>query len=881
MSAGSEQHLDEALRALSMTQDRPSDALDLADRVLEGRPGPEAASIAHRVRGLALREIGNESEAETAFITAIQLAEESGSQERAAQARMSLALSLLYQGRAPEALRLTELAADILVAPLAAARLGAQRGLILQRLGRSGEAAALYQRALPTLRSEGDTLWVNRVLLNRGVLHAYRGDPGAAVADLTEAADLARTTGNTLLAAMAEHNLGFAYGSSGDVPAALRAFDEALDRYERVGLDAGLNQVMVDVDRAQVLLDVGANRDALRSAKRAVRALIPGQNAADLAEARLLLARAHVALEHHDEAMAEADLAARAFDQQDRPAWAAVARYVALLAQVGRTQDEGTRPKASLMSEGTRVAESLRATGWRNEALHASTVVARIALARGEPDRAASELEGLENVDRRSPAIFRAAAWHAVALIRLARGNRYGARRALTAGLRVIGDHQASLGASDLRSTVGGLAADLARTGLRMALEDRDATTAFKWIDHSRARALAPASLRPPPDSTLAQALAELRHLAGAHRQALLAGRSPPDTRRRWAQLERSIRDRLRHRPGASARASQEVDVAGLRSALGERELVAFAELDGGLWRVHVNRSGTRLEQARSEGLGDDIDTISYALSRLQRPNASDISQSAALAMLDEAAATVDTSILGELSDASTEIVIVPTGSLYRLPWGCLPRLRDRPFTLTPSARLWASRQPKSGDEERAVFIAGPDLPEARREVESLARRYPGASRLTGRSATADAVLSALERADVAHIAAHGEFRADNGLFSTLHLADGPLAAFELEAVSRPPSLVILSSCSAGESDVRAGDEILGMTGALLGLGTNCVVAPVVTVRDDLTRTIMTGFHHRLRRSDPSRALAATRANTTNALARATASAFVSFGRSV
>ena len=74
---------------------------------------------------------------------------------------------------------------------------------------------------------------------------------------------------------------------------------------------------------------------------------------------------------------------------------------------------------------------------------------------------------------RRGPADLRAAAWYAEALLRLAADDTRGATVALKAGLRVVDEHAASLGATDLRVHASGLGADLAGEGVRLAIEVR------------------------------------------------------------------------------------------------------------------------------------------------------------------------------------------------------------------------------------------------------------------------------------------------------------------------------------------------------------------------------------------------------------------------
>ena len=59
-------------------------------------------------------------------------------------------------------------------------------------------------------------------------------------------------------------------------------------------------------------------------------------------------------------------------------------------------------------------------------------------------------------------------------------------------------------------------------------------------------------------------------------------------------------------------------------------------------------------------------------------------------------------------------------------------------------------------------------------------------------------MLSALDGAWLAHIAAHGNFRADNPLFSSLMLDDGPLIVHDLERLNRAPYWLVLSCCDSG-----------------------------------------------------------------------------------
>jgi CHAT domain-containing protein len=103
----------------------------------------------------------------------------------------------------------------------------------------------------------------------------------------------------------------------------------------------------------------------------------------------------------------------------------------------------------------------------------------------------------------------------------------------------------------------------------------------------------------------------------------------------------------------------------------------------------------------------------------------------------------------------------------------------------------------------------------------------------------------------VAHIAAHGTVRADNPFFSALHIGDGPLTVFDLERLTAPPELVVLPACQSGITVARPGDELLGLTAALLALGSRCLVATVAPVPDSGTKELMVLLHQRLRAGEP------------------------------
>jgi hypothetical protein len=265
---------------------------------------------------------------------------------------------------------------------------------------------------------------------------------------------------------------------------------------------------------------------------------------------------------------------------------------------------------------------------------------------------------------------------------------------------------------------------------------------------------------------------------------------------------------------------------------------VEYVRLDDDLFAVVVDATVVVLRELGSVATVErDLDALRYGLRRLAYRVGSEESLDAAAALVRGKARRLDAQLvqplMGQIADAP--LVIAPTGALHAMPWSVLPSLVGRPVSVAPSAALWQRAAAGASDiPGRCVLASGPRLPYAAAEVASLARQYRHATRFSGRRAQVAAVTSALDGAETVHLAAHGHFREDNPLFSSIELADGPLTVYDLERLNRAPRHVVLSTCDSGLPLVRPGDEVLGLAAALLSLGTTSLVATVVPVPDDM-----------------------------------------------
>jgi CHAT domain-containing protein len=100
---------------------------------------------------------------------------------------------------------------------------------------------------------------------------------------------------------------------------------------------------------------------------------------------------------------------------------------------------------------------------------------------------------------------------------------------------------------------------------------------------------------------------------------------------------------------------------------------------------------------------------------------------------------------------------------------------------------------------------------------------------------------------DILHFACHGQFRADNPMFSSLKLHDGWLTAADVMQLNLKDALVTLSACESGRGTVLLGDEVIGLPRAFLGAGAASVVVSLWLVQDETTVTLMTHWYRQLR----------------------------------
>ena len=378
-------------------------------------------------------------------------------------------------------------------------------------------------------------------------------------------------------------------------------------------------------------------------------------------------------------------------------------------------------------------------------------------------------------------------------------------------GLATLHRWRSRLGALDLQGGAALLGRELAGAGLADALATGRPAEVFGWAELARAQAMLtrPAVLGDEDEG----AWRDLRALGVALARAELDGRPTAELRQRRARLGGELRRRTWAAPGTGV-AQRVASLSRVQAALDGAALVVYVESAGVLRALVATRSRARLvtlgplaeAQEATARLRADLDVLAGGLPAdllaLRRARAAGTGDAAALS---GRVPRPDPRPGGGRSPRRR-----PDGwAAHRPVVGPAGEAHGRPVTVAVSASSWLDRSAARSPIDRACWSPGPERPAAEAEVVAISDLFSAArrptSRLVGERATVDATRAALSGAGVVHAAAHGRHEADNPLFSSLELADGPLMGYDLLRLPHPPELVALRAATwACTTRVRA-----------------------------------------------------------------------------
>ncbi len=221
-------------------------------------------------------------------------------------------------------------------------------------------------------------------------------------------------------------------------------------------------------------------------------------------------------------------------------------------------------------------------------------------------------------------------------------------------------------------------------------------------------------------------------------------------------------------------------------------------------------------------------------------------------------------------SEEGDIIWFVPHDVLHYLPLHALQvegryLIERNPVCYTPSASVMKFCHAKrKGRREKALVIGDSlsDLLFAHEEAFTVAKLFTTMPYLQNQ-ATKTLVKEKLEKErdqlDILHFSCHGYFDPQQSLKSGIRLAPEPnstsevhneqwnLTAEEIFGLSMNADLVTLSACETGVNERKPGDELIGLTRALIYAGTPSVLVSLWAVNDLSTSLLMQHFYQKLR----------------------------------
>jgi CHAT domain-containing protein len=849
------------LSALYRDVSRAAYFAGVARRVAQIRPDPVSRAFAAKCDAHIAYIRGEHERAVAGYEEAWRLFDACGAEVECAKTLSSGLQSLILLGRYDQAWSWAARAEAVFRKHgdvLRLARLDSNAGNIHFRQDEPRKAIIRYERALEGFRAAGDAKDICAVLSNMAVCHTSLANFGDAFSSYERARDIALRNGLHPLAAQADYNIAYLHYLRGEYRIARKLYEAC-----RAHADP-YHSALCDLDEAELLLELNLSAEGAALAARAERSL--GDLGMRYEQGKAMVNSAVAASQRGDLKGANATLRAAyaLFVAEGNRTWAAMTD---LLRAVLAYHDRRFQTARKLSTSAWRV---LAETPLPGRAAYCQILLARLWLREGSPERALDLVSAA--LQRLGPAASPSIRFHSRLLeaeVHQLAGRRAQAIDAYELARLEIEDLRARVDAEDLRISLlkDKLSVYDALVSLILEPPDEPAEAGVKrallLVQQAKSRTLVDrlqGSYEPASPSAEYDSLRT--ELNWCYRQIEDAGAGTSRIPTRARHLEERL---SQLRPKLIGPALAPVDsTAAIQAALPPRTaLIEFFETRAALFAFVVNKdnvSAVRLERPAS--VRRHLQLLQFQLGKAALGDTTH-----SLAATEYHLCELYRMLIAPLAtklENSDRLVIAPHGYLHALPFAALHdgtrTLLDR-FTVSivPSASVYVSCRTRSGPRGTGVMVlAAPNTsaPNIVIEASAVARILPDARIFLGAHATVDALRTHAPDVDILHVAAHGEFRADNPLFSSLRLYDGHFSFVDLQSLELKANLVTLSACSTGLALSVAGDELLGLMRGFLAAGARNLLVSLGEVDDSVTAELMKSFYSGvLRGAEPASAL--------------------------
>jgi len=839
---------------------------------------PLAWAYANRSKGQILYTMRKSADAESFFGRAIELFEKAGLSGEVGRTLVAQIDNLMYLSRYTEAHDLVERARSSLEKAndiQYLSNLEIALGNLYYRLNRYNDSLTHYDRAQKALENTDNYLAIAAISLNRAYVltEMNRFDEAVQCFEITKRH--CERHGMVLWAAIAERATSHMHYMRGNYSTALRILEQVRRRHEelhdarRVGL--------CDMDRAEIYLELNLFDDAAKISARAFETFDRLGNRYEAAKCLTYVGIAEFKLLNDKDAEKALVSAREIFIKEGNEVWVAVldlwhAQLLIRQQQFSAAQELAQHSAEIFEKQQVPVqaanARVLSAQSWQEQAETASALE--------EAQKALNEIEGYH-----APWVSYQC-YNTLGRLKELNGELEEAEQLYMKAIEQMESLRGNIRLDEMRMSFGRDKYQVYENIVNLKLTKGDSRAAFQFVERSKSRTLidlleknletvwdtgAEESPRLQRIRKIREELnifySRLNEVGATARTALANNATKEEIIRREQELIELLRELGSERSGwATLQSMQLPEVEEVQAMLQPDEVLVEYYSIGDRFQAFIvghdsfdvvpNLTTTAAVRTSLKGLTFQLSKFHLQPAYVQ--SHSDRLLTAMQYHLTELYKQLIEPIRSIIKQRS--LVIVPHHSLHYIPFQALYDGKEylvdsHAIGYSASAsvlKICRERKIQKTAEDLVLAVADEMTPYINEEVEALRELLPKARVFVGSEAREDKLRKYGPSAGKIHIAAHGIFRADNPMFSSLRLGDSWLNLFDIFNLQLGAELTTLSACETGMSAVWEGDELLGLARGFLYAGTPSLVVSLWTVNDRSTAQLMRRFYEGLQK---------------------------------
>ncbi|MGB8980797.1 MAG: CHAT domain-containing protein [Anaerolineales bacterium] len=872
-------------RADQLERDDARQALNvglIAGEVAEYLADDESRAVASWIQANAQDLLADLESAAQSYDRSAQLFKAAGKPLESARTRIGQMEPLTKLGRFDQAQSLAEAARQVFVEfedLSSQAKIDMNLGSLYYRRGNTSAALEAFRRAAEAFQVLGNEFYAAMNQINQASMLTLLDDFLGAEKLHEMARPVFEAGGLRTAVASVDLNLAIYQAYRGNYSKAFQVFEQARAIFS--SLSSQVDLAMTDLEESDLHLDLNLPDRALQLAEQAEAAFVEAHMPFEAARASANQAVALARSDQLERATALLEEVRESFASQGNQTWIAHTdlQRAEVMGQMGRHEQA-----RGLAAEAARAYDGL---SMKTKQAYAHIVCANLWADDCEWTQALQEL------DAASQAIADVAAPWLEPRIEACRGRIHeGAGRvneAIEHYRRAVGQTEkmmVALTAEEHRTAY--IADKLQPYDALVALyAPNDPQLAFQWAEQAKSRALVDllaAGIRPrlhiqdAMDARNAERLQTLREELNWLYTRLTRGEAPGDPSapaagpETWAKIQDAEKEASALWRSLQARHAEELSL--LREApLSASEVQARLPENAAIVEYFIARGELIIflltkqdvfaypDSGSVTDLLPPLEELAFQFSKFQYGrDYYDRHKPALLSAVEDVLERLGDRLLrplwGDLSGVDT-LIIIPHGPLHALPFHALRQggrflVETHAISYAPSAAVlnycWnkPTRHDRSQPFDGTPFLVGvPDerLTQVSQEVQALAELIAGSQVLLDKDATLEKVRLAAPGCGLLHLAAHGLFRPEAPLLSSIRLADQWMTVQDVYDLDLKASLVTLSACETGLGHDEGGDELIGLVRGFLHAGASSLLVSLWMVDDESMTDLMTRFY--------------------------------------